>query len=89
MSMQLRRPDLLTIVMEQTHDGQPVSVRQLAEAAGVSHQTIHKLRRGQQKTIRTDAAERIALRIGCGVAVLFSPGGWDDTFVTDADAVSD
>lgn len=88
MSMQLRRPDLLAIVMEQTHDGQPVSVRELAEAAGVSHQTIHKLRRGKQKTIRTDAAELIAHRIGCGVAVLFSPGGWDDTSVPDVGAVS-
>jgi transcriptional regulator with XRE-family HTH domain len=54
---------------------QKVSQRQLAKAAGYrAHSYVSRLVRGEERTISTDAALRIAHRLDVAVGDLFLPG---------------
>lgn len=64
---------LLEQLMKRTGRGDAVSVRQLAERAGVPHGTIGNLLTGEQEGTFTEAAERITLALGVDLLVLFIP----------------
>lgn len=65
--------DLLRALMGRTSTGEAVSIRDLAAAAQVPHQTIGNLLSGAQKSVPMDVAHAITNRIGCGVLMLFAP----------------
>lgn len=67
--------DLLVQLMERTGDGRPVSVRELAQAAGVSHSKIGHLRTGERDTADEHEAPAIANRLGVDLLVLWKPTG--------------
>ncbi|WP_432247670.1 helix-turn-helix domain-containing protein [Streptomyces sanyensis] len=64
---------LLELLMKRTGRGDAVSIRQLAERAGVPRGTIGNLLTGEQEGVMPDAAERIAAAIGVDLLVLFIP----------------
>lgn len=64
---------LLELLMKRTGTGDSVSIRELAERAGVPHGTIGNLLTGEQEGVRTDAAHQIAAAIGVDLLVLFIP----------------
>lgn len=68
-------PDLLAQLMERTGDGRPVSVRELAQAAGCHPSKIGHLRTGERKTADADEAPAIAKRLGVDLLVLWKPAG--------------
>lgn len=68
-------PDLLVQLMERTGDGRPVSVRELARVAGVSHSKIGHLRTGERETADEHEAPAIANRLGVDLLVLWKPTG--------------
>lgn len=68
-------PDLLVQLMERTGDGRPVSVRELARVAGVSHSKIGHLRTGERETADENEAPAIARRLGVDLLVLWKPTG--------------
>ncbi|WP_327403877.1 helix-turn-helix domain-containing protein [Streptomyces sp. NBC_01288] len=61
----------LRLLMERTGDGQKVTVRDLAEAAGVSRSLIGNLLTGKTKQLPYDAALRAAERLGVDGDVLW------------------
>ncbi|MFF9898464.1 helix-turn-helix domain-containing protein [Streptomyces longispororuber] len=65
--------ELLTLIMKRTGTGNPVTIRQLADAVGVSAGTISALRTGTQALIPEDKARRIAAAVGVDLDVLFIP----------------
>ncbi|MEU0372390.1 helix-turn-helix transcriptional regulator [Streptomyces sp. NPDC006283] len=65
--------DLLRMLMQRTGTGAPVSVRKLADKAGVPHGTIGNLLTGDQESVSANAAHEIARSIGVDVLVLFIP----------------
>lgn len=65
--------DLLRRLMKRTGTGRGVTVRELADAAGLSKGTVGGLLKGAQKTLNEDAARRIAARIGVDLLVLGIP----------------
>ncbi|MFD7224802.1 XRE family transcriptional regulator [Streptomyces sp. NPDC059892] len=67
--------DVLRSLMKRTGDGRPVSIRGLAEAAGVHHSTIGHLLTGAQDTASSAVAQAVADRIGCDRAVLWIEDG--------------
>lgn len=64
---------LIRQLMQRTGDGAPVTVRQLAKAAGVPHGTIGNLLTGQQETVPGPAAHAMAHRLGVDLLVAFQP----------------
>ena len=67
--------DLLVLLMERTGDGSRVSVRELADVAGVHPSKIGHLRTGERKTESRSAALAIATRLGVDELVLWKPTG--------------
>jgi transcriptional regulator with XRE-family HTH domain len=65
--------DLLRTLMQRTGTGAAVSVRKLADKAGVPHGTIGNLLTGDQESVIEPTARRIAGVIGVDVLVLFIP----------------
>lgn len=67
--------DLLVLLMKRTGDGAKVTVRELAEAAGVHPSKIGHLRTGERETESRTAALAIAKRLGVDELVLWKPLG--------------
>ncbi|WP_433406910.1 helix-turn-helix domain-containing protein [Streptomyces sp. CA-146814] len=67
--------DLLVRLMQRTGTGSKVTVRELAEAAGVHPSTIGFLRTGAQRTAPRHTALAIANRLGVDPLVLWAPVG--------------
>jgi transcriptional regulator with XRE-family HTH domain len=67
--------DLLRQLMQRTGTGSRISIRDLADAAGVPHGTIGNLLTGEQYTVPADKAAAIARVIGVDVLILFEPLG--------------
>ena len=65
--------DLLRTLMKRTGDGSGMTVRELADRAGVAVGTIGKLLTRAQISTSADAAQAIADAIGVGVLILFAP----------------
>lgn len=65
--------DLIRKLMRRTGNGAPVTIRQLARAAGVPHGTIGNLLTGQQETVPEDTAVPVAQRLGVDLLVAFEP----------------
>lgn len=74
-TMVLVSRDLLVTLMERDGDGQKVSVRDLADAAGCTHSKIGHLRSGERETAKEDEAKRIAKRLGVDLLVLWRHSG--------------
>ncbi|MEV7793361.1 helix-turn-helix transcriptional regulator [Streptomyces sp. NPDC087512] len=73
--MVLVSPELLVLLMKRDGDGQPVSVRDLADAAGCHPSKIDALRNGRRKTSLYDEAVAIARRLGVDLLVLWQHAG--------------
>ena len=73
--MVLVSPELLVLLMKRDGDGQPVSVRDLADAAGCHPSKIDALRNGRRKTSLYDEAVAIARRLGVDLLVLWQHSG--------------
>lgn len=71
----LMQREALTVLMGRTGDGTPVTIRQLAEAAGCSKSTINALQTGVQLSVPDDVAKGITQRLGVDLLVLFAPEG--------------
>lgn len=71
----LIRPGLLRQLMTRTGDGAPVTVRELAAVAGVSHGTVGNLIQGDQLIQPQPVALAIAHRVGVDLLVLWAPCG--------------
>lgn len=69
----LRKPDLLSDLMEHPGRGAPYSNRTLADAAGCSHSLIHRLVDGKQDSVDMQVAHAIAEAVGVAILVLFAP----------------
>lgn len=67
--------DLLRQLMQRTGTGSRISIRELADAAGVPHGTIGNLLTGEQCTVPAGKAAAIARVIGVDVLILFEPLG--------------
>lgn len=65
--------ELTRQLMERTGDGAPVTIRQLAAAAGVPHGTVGNLLTGTQDSVPADAAHAMAHRLGVDLLVVFKP----------------
>ncbi|MER7047768.1 helix-turn-helix domain-containing protein [Streptomyces jumonjinensis] len=66
-------PQLLEMLMRRTGRGDAVSVRQLADRAGIPHGTVGNLLTGEQQTVRTETAHAITSALGVDLLVLFMP----------------
>ncbi|MFJ2675069.1 helix-turn-helix domain-containing protein [Streptomyces sp. NPDC087525] len=67
---------VLRTLMKRTGDGQPITIRGLADAAGIQHHsTIGHLLTGEQEAVPFEIAEAIASRIGVDLLVLWVPVG--------------
>ncbi|MFE1587024.1 helix-turn-helix domain-containing protein [Streptomyces sp. NPDC059402] len=73
--MVLVSPELLVLLMKRDGDGQPVSVRDLADAAGCHPSKVDALRNGRRKTSLYDEAVAIARRLGVDLLVLWQHSG--------------
>lgn len=69
----LRSIPLLELLMERTGTGDSVSIRQLADRAGVPHGTIGNLLTGEQEGVLADAAHSIAAAIGVDYLIMWLP----------------
>lgn len=67
--------DLLERLMRRTGTGAPVSIRSLAETAGIAHGTVGNLLTGEQTRILADSAIAICEVIGVDWPILFAPVG--------------
>jgi plasmid maintenance system antidote protein VapI len=65
----------LRLLMERTGNGRKINVRQLAEAAGVSHGLIGNLLTGSSSKLTHDQASRVARRLGVDTALLWEEAG--------------
>lgn len=65
--------DRLTMLMERTGTGDPISARGLASATGVAVGTIGALMSGAQRAVPEHKAKAIAARLGVDLLVLFVP----------------
>lgn len=72
---QLVSVDRLHIAMERTGAGRPITTRELAAAAGVSHGIIGGLSNGTRRTVPYDVAPRIAAALGVDTPFLFELTG--------------
>ncbi|MFH9957342.1 helix-turn-helix domain-containing protein [Streptomyces roseolus] len=66
-------PGRLKTLMERTGTGSPVTSRELAERAGVSHGTIGALMSGSQQTVPEPKAKAIAAVLGVDTLVVWAP----------------
>lgn len=73
--MLLVDPELLVLLMRRTGDGRGITVRELAEVAGVHPSKIGFLRTGTQSTAPRAVALAIAKRLGVDELVLWAPTG--------------
>lgn len=64
---------LLELLMKRTGTGASVSIRELAELAGVPHGSIGNLLTGEQEGVFPDAAHSIASAIGVDLLVMWVP----------------
>lgn len=69
----LRKPGLLSDIMEHPGRGTPYSTRSLADAVGCHHSLIHRLLTGAQETVEMELAHALAEAVGVAVLVLFAP----------------
>lgn len=69
----IHKPDRLRVLMERTGTGEEITIRELAEAAGVSHGTIGALMTGTQRMVPERKARAIVDAIGVDLLVLFVP----------------
>ncbi|MEE1814266.1 helix-turn-helix transcriptional regulator [Streptomyces sp. SP18ES09] len=69
----LVNPVLLRLLMKRTGTGREMSMRDLADIAGVPHQTIGHLCTGRRINIDSDTASRIAAAIGVDDDILWIP----------------
>lgn len=69
----LRSPALLRELMKHTGTGDKVTIRELAQAAGIHHSTVGELVKGDQEKTNYDAAQGMANRIGVDLLVLWTP----------------
>jgi transcriptional regulator with XRE-family HTH domain len=65
--------ELFRLLMRRTGNGAPVTLRQLAAAAGIPHGTIGNLLTGQQETVPQPTALALAQRLGVDLLVAFEP----------------
>lgn len=80
----LRDPKILRWVMDHPGRGTPYSIRQLAEAIGLSHHAlIGHLLTGERSDCSTETAHRIAEALGVAVLVLFAPSASPETNESD------
>lgn len=68
-------PTFLRLLMERAGDGRKVSIRQLAQAAGVSHSVIGNLLTGKSRQLPGEAAHRSAEWLGVDCSVLWVQAG--------------
>jgi hypothetical protein len=73
--MVLVSADLLVQLMKRTGDGQSVTVRELAEAAGCHPSKIDALRNGRRSKSEYTEASAIAKRLGVDLLVLWQHTG--------------
>lgn len=73
--MLLVSPDRLRMCMERTGDGRPISVRALAEVAGVHPSKIDALLNGRRSTAAEGEAKAIATRCGVDWPFLWDQSG--------------
>ncbi|WP_432114049.1 helix-turn-helix domain-containing protein [Streptomyces sp. S1] len=66
-------PDRLRMLMERTGTGEPVTSRELAEAAGIAHGTVGALMSGAQRTVPEAKAKAISAVLGVDLLVLWVP----------------
>jgi transcriptional regulator with XRE-family HTH domain len=69
----LVRIELFRELMQRTGTGGPVTIRQLAAAAGVPHGTVGNLLTGEQETVPEPTAIALAQRVGVDLLVVFEP----------------
>lgn len=69
----LRDLDTFKKIMECPGRGVPYTIRELAEATGVSRSQIHRLLTGEQDNLDVNDAHSIAEALGVAVLVLFMP----------------
>ena len=65
--------DLLKLLMKRTGTGDAVSVRGLAQGAGVASGTVGMLLTGARDTVSATTAQAIAQRLGVDLLVLWVP----------------
>ncbi|MEU2674781.1 XRE family transcriptional regulator [Streptomyces sp. NPDC007164] len=70
----LRDPKILRWVMDHPGRGTPYSIRQLADAIGLSHHAlIGHLLTGERSECDVDTAHSIAEAVGVALLVIFAP----------------
>lgn len=67
--------ELLRRLMQRTGTGSSISIRALADAAGLRKSTVHNLLTGVTEAIPAADAARLTRVVGVDVLVLFSPVG--------------
>jgi transcriptional regulator with XRE-family HTH domain len=65
--------DLLKRLMKRTKTGSEMSIRELAEAAGVAHGTVGNILSGETEKVYASTAEAISHAIGVELLVLCTP----------------
>ncbi|WP_405399252.1 helix-turn-helix domain-containing protein [Streptomyces microflavus] len=69
--LQLTDSDLLRQLMRWAPNGRPLTIRELADAAGASKSKIHALLSGERTTVTPDVAGRITTALGVHERALF------------------
>lgn len=65
--------DLLKRLMKRTKTGSEMSIRDLAEAAGLAHGTVGNILSGDTKYVRGSTAEALTHAIGVELLILCTP----------------
>ncbi|MDT0387881.1 helix-turn-helix domain-containing protein [Streptomyces dubilierae] len=65
--------DLLKRLMKRTKTGSEMSIRDLAEAAGIAHGTVGNILSGETSKVYASTAEAISHAIGVELLVLCTP----------------
>lgn len=82
----LRSHELLRQLMQHTGNGQKVTIRELAQSAGIHHSTVGELVKGDQQCTNADTASAIAQRIGVDLLVLWTPAQRADSALAELSA---
>ncbi|MER6598928.1 helix-turn-helix domain-containing protein [Streptomyces parvus] len=69
--LQLTDSELLRRLMRWAPNGRPLTIRELADAAGASKSKIHALLSGERTTVAPDVAGRITTALGVHERALF------------------
>ncbi|MEU7331369.1 helix-turn-helix domain-containing protein [Streptomyces parvus] len=69
--LQLTDSELLRRLMQWAPNGRPLTIRELAAAAGASKSKIHALLSGERTTVAPDVAGRITTALGVHERALF------------------